>query len=65
MPLCIGEYINAIRQAQLAPFRAKRDGASAVAFPPELQALRANPEVAVLMRAQESLFQSLCCALAS
>jgi len=44
--------------ATLARLRAERNAASVVSFPPELQALRATPEVAALMRAQESLFQS-------
>lgn len=44
--------------ANLARLRAERDAAAAIAFPPELLALREQPEAASLMQAQEQLLRS-------
>lgn len=51
------QWLTAI--ATLARLRAERDGNANIAFPPELQAAATSePEVAALIRSQESLFRS-------
>ncbi len=51
------QWLTAI--ATLARLRAERDGTPTIALPPELQAAAASdPEVAALIRTQESLFSS-------
>ncbi len=44
--------------ANLARLRAERDASAGIAFPPELMALREQPEAASLMQAQEQLLRS-------